>query len=127
MWESPFGPKDVAVKTLNPGAPGNDRIRFLKEAAIMGQFSHPNVVEMYGIVSNGEPVSMMSYQCNVSILMCLGLHFDSSLHQIMIVIELLLKSDLRNYLMPMRSGYNTHQHKHTSTYAHVPAHTHTCT
>ena len=62
VWESPFGPKDVAVKTLNPGAPGNDRIRFLKEAAIMGQFSHPNVVEMYGIVTNGEPVSSM-YLC----------------------------------------------------------------
>ena len=57
VWDSPFGSKDVAVKTLNPGASENDRVRFLKEAAIMGQFSHPNVVEFHGIVSDGEPVS----------------------------------------------------------------------
>ena len=61
MWESPFGRKDVAVKTLNPKAPGNDRIRFLQEAAIMGQFSHPNVVEMYGIITDGKPVSFKSF------------------------------------------------------------------
>ena len=60
VWESPFGLKDVAVKTLNPGASDIDRVRFLKEAAIMGQFSHPNVVEMFGIITEGEPVSFAS-------------------------------------------------------------------
>ena len=28
----------------------------------MGQFKHPNVVEMFGVVSEGEPVSMQIRQ-----------------------------------------------------------------
>ncbi len=48
---------DVAVKTLKEGASEEDKVKFLQEAAIMGQFSHPNVVRFYGIVIEGEPVS----------------------------------------------------------------------
>jgi serine/threonine protein kinase len=49
---------EVAVKTLKEGADKEDKIKFLQEAAIMGQFSHPNVVKLYGIVTEGEPVSL---------------------------------------------------------------------
>ena len=48
---------DVAVKTLKEGAGELDKVKFLQEAAIMGQFSHPNVVELYGVITQGEPVS----------------------------------------------------------------------
>ena len=48
----------MAVKTLNEGSTKDDRIKFLQEAAIMGQFKHPNVVEMYGVITDKEPVSM---------------------------------------------------------------------
>ena len=48
----------VAVKTLKEGANDEDRVKFLQEAAIMGQFKHPNVVTMYGVVTDGEPVSL---------------------------------------------------------------------
>ena len=48
---------DVAVKTLKEGAGEGDKMKFLQEAAIMGQFSHPNVVKLYGVVTEGEPVS----------------------------------------------------------------------
>ena len=48
---------DVAIKTLKEAASMEDKIKFLQEAAIMGQFSHPNVVKLYGVVSKGEPVS----------------------------------------------------------------------
>jgi hypothetical protein len=48
---------DVAVKTLKEGSGEEDRVKFLQEAAIMGQFKHPNVVTMYGLVMQGEPVS----------------------------------------------------------------------
>ena len=48
---------DVAVKTLKEGSGEQDRVKFLQEAAIMGQFKHPNVVTMYGVVTQGEPVS----------------------------------------------------------------------
>jgi serine/threonine protein kinase len=49
---------DVAVKTLKEGSGEEDRVKFLQEAAIMGQFKHPYVVEMYGMIITSEPVSM---------------------------------------------------------------------
>ena len=58
-WTAP-GSKDtidVAVKTLKEGAGEENKVKFLQEAAIMGQFSHPNVVKLYGVVTVGEPVS----------------------------------------------------------------------
>ena len=57
VWVSPNGEVEVAVKTLNERSGEEDRVKFLQEAAIMGQFKHPNVVEMYGVVTQGEPVS----------------------------------------------------------------------
>ena len=48
---------EVAVKTLKEGSDKEDRVKFLQEAAIMGQFKHPNVVTMHGVVTEGEPVS----------------------------------------------------------------------
>lgn len=41
---------EVAVKSLAPGSPEEEQIKFLQEAAIMGQFSHPNVLQLYGVV-----------------------------------------------------------------------------
>ena len=46
----------MAVKTLKEESGEEDTVKFLQEAAIMGQFKHPNVVTLYGVVS-GEPVS----------------------------------------------------------------------
>ena len=58
VWQSDIrGEVKVAVKTLKEGSKEEDRVKFLQEAAIMGQFKHHNVVEMYGVVSVGEPVS----------------------------------------------------------------------
>ena len=57
VWQSPEGDIPVAVKTLNPGVKEEDRVKFLQEAAIMGQFSHPNVVKLYGVVTTDQPVS----------------------------------------------------------------------
>ena len=58
VWKSPSrGEVEVAVKTLKEGSGEEDRVKFLQEAAIMGQFKHPNVVTFYGVVSKGEPVS----------------------------------------------------------------------
>ena len=55
------GEVEVAVKTLKEGSGEEDRVKFLQEAAIMGQFKHHNVVTMYGVVTEGEPVSVYSY------------------------------------------------------------------
>ena len=34
----------------------DDRVRFLQEGAIMGQFKHGNIVSLRGLVLDGEPV-----------------------------------------------------------------------
>ena len=56
-WQPPQGEKEVAVKMLKEGSNLSDRVRFLQEAAIMGQFKHYNIVELFGVVVAGEPVS----------------------------------------------------------------------
>ena len=43
--------EEVAVKTLEGGASEDNRIKFLQEAAIMGQFEHPNIIKLRGIVT----------------------------------------------------------------------------
>ena len=60
-WSISGTTKGVAVKTLKPGSSENDRVRFLQEAAITGQFSHPYVVKLYGVVTVGDPVSTDFY------------------------------------------------------------------
>ncbi len=49
---------EIAVKTLKPGASEVDKVKFLQEAAIMGQFNHSNVIKMHGVVTLEEPVSL---------------------------------------------------------------------
>ena len=56
MWVSPRGAVEVAVKMLKKEASEKDRIKFLQEAAINGQFHHPNVVQLHGVVTVAEPV-----------------------------------------------------------------------
>ena len=56
VLDSEGGEVEVAVKTPKEES-GEDRVKFLQEAAIMGQFKHHGVVEMYGVVTLGEPVS----------------------------------------------------------------------
>ena len=62
-WSISGATKELAVKTLREELPEEDKVRFLQEAAIMGQFSHPNVVKLYGVVTLGEPVCHISYSC----------------------------------------------------------------
>ena len=40
---------EVAVKTLKEGSGEEDSVKFLQEAAIIGQFKHHSVVTMYGV------------------------------------------------------------------------------
>ena len=56
VWQSPNGPVDVAVKTLKSGSDQDDKVKFLQEAAIMGQFKHHNIVKLFGVVLLKEPV-----------------------------------------------------------------------
>ena len=47
---------EVAVKSLRKEASEEERVMFLKEAAIMGQFEHLYIVKILGMIDD-EPVS----------------------------------------------------------------------
>ena len=44
----------VAVKSLRNETTDTNRLKFLQEAAIMGQFSHSNIIKLYGLVNEGD-------------------------------------------------------------------------
>ncbi|XP_019855617.1 PREDICTED: ephrin type-A receptor 4-B-like isoform X2 [Amphimedon queenslandica] len=75
LWSTESGLEPVAVKTLKANTTSTI-IKFLQEAAIMGQFHHNNIIKLYGVVTSGDPV--------------------------MIVLELMELGDLRNYLNSIR-------------------------
>ncbi|XP_072704695.1 ephrin type-B receptor 4 [Ciconia boyciana] len=50
----------VAVKTLKGGAGERQRRDFLGEAARMGQFAHPNVVRLRGVVTASAPAMILT-------------------------------------------------------------------
>ena len=53
---------DVAVKMLKEGAKEKDRVKFLQEAAINGQFHHPSIIKLQGVVTIGEPVKTIEFK-----------------------------------------------------------------
>lgn len=58
------GKRDVAVaiKTLKVGYTEKQRRDFLCEASIMGQFDHPNVVHLEGVVTRGKLQSVLIFE-----------------------------------------------------------------
>lgn len=56
LWSTASGQEPVAVKTLKANTTSTI-IKFLQEAAIMGQFHHNNIIQLYGVVTSGDPVS----------------------------------------------------------------------
>ena len=55
-WTSSARTLPVALKTLKSSASEEERLKLLQEAAIMGQFNHPHIVRLYGVVTLSEPV-----------------------------------------------------------------------
>lgn len=55
-WSSPNGQKEAAVKCLRGNQEEEKRVRLLQEAFTMGQFKHPHVVQLYGVVKSGDMV-----------------------------------------------------------------------
>ena len=72
-------PVQVAVKTLNSQCSASDRVKFLREAAIMGQFVHNNVVQLHGVVTEEE-------------------------EDVMIVLEYVPKGDLHDVLINLKAS-----------------------
>lgn len=44
----------VAIKTLKAGYTEKQRRDFLGEASIMGQFDHPNIIRLEGVVTKSK-------------------------------------------------------------------------
>ena len=62
-WKSPKGVIEVAVKTLVTKEKNIGRVKLLQEAAIMGQFSHPNVIKLLGVVTKKDSVRNYLAKC----------------------------------------------------------------
>ena len=74
-------PVQVAVKTLNSQCSESDRVKFLREAAIMGQFEDEYIVQLHGVVTEVE--------CP------------------MIILEYMPKGDLHKFLKNLKETYDT--------------------
>jgi len=53
-------PLTVAIKTLKSGASDKNRLDFLTEASIMGQFDDPNVIYLEGVVTRSHPIMIVT-------------------------------------------------------------------
>lgn len=68
LWQiSPGNVLECAVKTLHEGASEDDELKFLQEAAINGQFHHPNIVQLLGVVTLNKPVSRLYLSSSISV------------------------------------------------------------
>lgn len=50
----------VAIKTLKGGYTDKQRRDFLSEASIMGQFQHPNIIHLEGVITSSCPVMILT-------------------------------------------------------------------
>uniref|UniRef100_A0A3B5MCM9 receptor protein-tyrosine kinase n=1 Tax=Xiphophorus couchianus TaxID=32473 RepID=A0A3B5MCM9_9TELE len=50
----------VAIKTLKGGYTEQQRRDFLSEASIMGQFQHPNIIHLEGVITTSCPVMILT-------------------------------------------------------------------
>ncbi|XP_038577577.1 ephrin type-B receptor 2-like isoform X1 [Micropterus salmoides] len=50
----------VAIKTLKAGYTDRQRRDFLSEASIMGQFDHPNIIHLEGVVTKSSPAMIIT-------------------------------------------------------------------
>jgi len=80
LWSNGSGdPVQVAVKTLNSQCSESDRVKFLREAAIMGQFNNIHIVQLHGIVMEAQ--------------------------NMMIILEHMSQGDLQSYLIDLKNKY----------------------
>ena len=52
--------RTIAVKSLKDGFSGPQKLDFLAEASIMGQFDHPNVIRLEGVVTRSRPLMIIT-------------------------------------------------------------------
>ena len=70
----------MAVKTLNSECSESEKVKFLREAAIMGQFEDTHIVKLHGVVTE--------------------------LQNTMIILEYMTKGDLQEVLANLKETYD---------------------
>ena len=63
VWREGGEEREVAVKLLADGSTEEKRIQFLEEAVIMGQFKHPSIITLHGVITASGPVYTLLLQC----------------------------------------------------------------
>ena len=101
VWSVGSEKREVAVKSLADGSTEEKRIQFLQEAVIMSQFTHPNVITLYGVLLEEKYVSIskLPVQAMMCQLLCL---------QMMIVVELMKIGDLLEHLSSLKPRLDKH-------------------
>ena len=63
LWKTEFRSEtiylEVAIKMSGDEVNVEDRVPFLQEAAVMGQFNHPNIVRLLAVVIHQELVTLI--------------------------------------------------------------------
>ena len=60
VFSNKYGEIPVAIKTLKDEANNNTKVSFIREAAILAQFNHPNVLSFIGVVTKTAPYMMIT-------------------------------------------------------------------
>ena len=82
VYHTEKGDIPVAIKTLKEAANTDTKVAFMREAAILAQFQHPNVLRMIGVLTTQQPYMMVTE---------------------------LLKTELADLLLKMKSADSTHR------------------
>ena len=69
VWSVGGEEREVAVKSLADGSTEEKRIQFLQEVAIMGQFKHPNVITLHGVLLESKQVCLFLLQSVILLLL----------------------------------------------------------
>ena len=60
VYHTEKGDIPVAIKTLKEAANTDTKVAFMREAAILAQFQHPNVLRMIGVLTTQQPYMMVT-------------------------------------------------------------------
>lgn len=93
---------EVALKSANPGASMQERIKLLQEAAIMAQFRNSNVLQIYGAVVQPGLVNVAPQSCFHGGMIHLWMSF---IWQVMLVLEICHSGDLKRHLKSISHVY----------------------
>ena len=103
-------PISVALKTLHNCSTLDLKTTFIQEAAIMGQFSHPNVLRLLGIVSRTEPYMIVTELMHTELLKFLISIRDSTLqHSVMCSLFLNLSRQIAAGMTYLSSKHFIHR------------------